>query len=396
MASIYRKFMRFQLLHSYYGVDAVTPDFVIKPTPRTAQLLRNYGLTFRNDPFGFRLLYAAYESDIPVAVPVPGGPTHEILPLHALEDMPDGESLDFILELKNTQFLHFTELPGLTTLRNQILVLDSLDRSSAAHDDFYGTLRYTMRYTLVPPTSYAMRPSIFSHTYTLVGNPYKGQLRVKDADGAVVWEAESIRTEDDVYHAKVNLSAQDPGIYTLEKLASGVVQGTPEAFYLDDAIAPNSTFAVVRLRKETLWETLQTDNASNPDEELGMVVQFDHREAQWKYKVVFKFSVMGDANDYRIVDGLSTVTSDDRYNTGNTGDQFFFLADGAATKFNGYDAIVFKSVDALDANKNYPLYSEPKFDINLQKSDGGSFSTFVSNLPKPGTKSYVPEVIIYV
>lgn len=391
MASIYRKFMRFQLLHTYYGEDAVTPDFVIRPTPNTLKTLRNYGLTFRADAFGFRILYAAYETDIPVGVPVPGGPTMEIHPLQDFKDMPNGEPLDFLLELKNANFFHFTELSSVV-LRNQILVFESLDRTSAAHNDFYGSLRYT----LDAPTSYAMRSSIFSLTYTLVGDPYKGQLRVKDADGNVVWEAESIRTEDNVYQAKVNLSAQAPGIYTLEKLASGVVQGSPETFYMDDAIAPNSTFAVVRMRKETLWETLQTDNASNPDAELGMVVQFDHREAQWKYKVVFKFSEFtGDTADYEITDGLSTVVDDDRYNTGLVGDQFFFKAEASASKFNGYDALVFKSVDsalpgALD--KEFPLYKESKYDLNLLKEG----VNLLTQLPNPGTQSYVPEVIIYV
>lgn len=364
------------MLHTYYGDEAITPDFVVKPTPRTAALLKNYGLTFRSDSYGFRILYAGFEDGEPV---------------HPLEDMEDGETLSFTLHLQNQSFFHFTELAGVV-LRNQLLVYDSLARTTEANTDYHGNLRYI----LDAPTSYAIKPSIFSTTYSLTGNPYSGSLRFKDSDGNTVLEVESIRTQDDVFNAKVDLSAEDPGVYSMEKMNNGSPEGPPELFYLDDSISANSTFGVIRLVKETLWETLQDDNvAASPDEEIGMVVKFDHRVAQWKYKVVFKFTeYSGDATDYVISDGLSTVVDDDRYNTGLIGDKFFFKAETSAGKFNGYDALDFNSVDdAPSPNpKDYPLFRESKYDLNLLKEG----VNLLTHLPNPGTQSYVPEVIIYV
>jgi hypothetical protein len=106
---LYLRLMQVSIRHNYYNRgNGECPDFNIYPTARSAALMQNLGLLFKDEGTGFSILYDAHREDV-------------LFRYLRRQEWPEGTQhcwtrLSFVLSLNNPYFLNFTELPiGLNT-----------------------------------------------------------------------------------------------------------------------------------------------------------------------------------------------------------------------------------------------------------------------------------------
>lgn len=110
--SLYERLMQVSIRNNYYNnLESRCPDFVVYPTRATSGLMRSLGLLFKDDGFGFSVLYDTTREENLVS----------FLRMQADAGEPEPKSeagrkgvwtrLSFALCLKNMYFVNFTRIP---------------------------------------------------------------------------------------------------------------------------------------------------------------------------------------------------------------------------------------------------------------------------------------------
>ena len=106
----YRRLFQVRFEHSYYNNnDFRCPDFEVRPTVATRQLLTSLGLLFKDEGIGFSVLYNRLRSELLLDY---------LRRQFQRPPSPDGDAgegvwtrLSFVLCLRNTYFVNFTDVP---------------------------------------------------------------------------------------------------------------------------------------------------------------------------------------------------------------------------------------------------------------------------------------------
>lgn len=382
MSTNYRKLFSIAINHSYYTNGNGASDFAIRPTAETLKLLNGHGMRFISGDAGNMILYRVnYNSG-----------TGEFDPFISVPEMDANLRLRFYVELKNPYFFNITNLPSTKPLRSSLYFFAG---SSAV---FSGALTDgDAKLSFLAPDELACRKSAFTYTYTLAGNPTNGVLRLLDEAGNTVREYQSPRDTNDEFVAHVEMTRLKPGKYALQKVNSGALEGTAEAFYFDADLNPAATFGLIEIPQTSIWQNIHDFNAINGNNEaVEANISFAARSEQWIYKIVFKKTPI--PVDLLIepvtIEETWTPVVGNRYHAVEATDKMYFAQDGMPSTFEGYDMLKFKSVvsDLDDSNRNYPLYQETKRNLNLKIDT----DTVLGGIPNPDFKNLKNEVIIYV
>lgn len=382
MARSYRRLFSFGILHEYYTKGDGNRDFIFAPSPVCNQLLSDGSLLLRDAPEGYMMFYRAREVD-------DGGPTFK--PLRPMTDVPDGTLFTFYLFLKNPQFFNFTDLGSLdgVPIRGKVFYYNTDDGVTT----IAGGETYAESVELPAPSLIPLYPPTFLYKFTVTGAPAEAEIRIKDSAGTqVVASFTQATDEDDAFTVPVDLSAWPEGRYSIHRYVAGVEDGTAEEVYVSGPAASAQPFAIVDIPKPSHWEDLQEFNET-PGENTATsyTLSFSARTEGWKYLVVFARSTYsGDSNDYEITDDLLTLL-DDRYNTTNVSDQFYFGLE-EVTSVNGSTALRFRSEDSIGNPAGYYLYEEAKHDLILKKIG----VKICNDLPNPAINTNTKEVFIYI
>lgn len=375
----YRKLFNLRFTHGFYREGKRVTDFRVTMTDETRAKLGSGGFFFKEQPEGFTMLYRATMQ------------TGLVKPSFPASDLADGELFTFRIDLLNSLFFNFTDLDAViagNSLRNRVLFFTAEGGTETP------AAGYVEKVSLVAPQLLRAFGKQFTYDFAQAGDPATVDLKVKDRNGNVVATASTPKKSDTAYSSYLDLSARPEGLYTIERWVSGAFTGDFETVYVMGGPGPGIPFGILEIPKHLLWEDLQTHNETPANNDvIQYTIAFSERLVVWRFRVVFAMhAYTSNPADYSLEDTLLTFLPDDRYNTTNPADQFFFGLESVTT-YDGKDALLYRSTESdLTTVKSYPLLEEAKHDLVLKELG----IKLRDSLPNPDISTLIPEVILFV
>ncbi len=236
MNSTFSKILELSLKHNYYN-NGLCPDFSIKPTAQTKDLLKRLRCIFKATTNGFFLSCDNLAKEIMPQILIKGN-----------------TRLCFIMELRKTNFLNFTTLPS----------------RSGGKDIYY--IHNEGKNKELSMKTVAMYPSVF--TYKFPATASETSLLVKDSEGKTYINESYTNKDQEEYSASIDLGSPSSGLYHFN--VSG--RDEDESIYISNESLGNGIFGLIEI-------TLPVDsNSKNP---IVYQYQFNAKSLVWEYHLLF-------------------------------------------------------------------------------------------------------------
>ena len=376
MDVIYKKLFSIRLSHRYY-TSGQCADIRIKPTPRCAQLLKDYGLMCVETAQGLTVRY-----------PAVARPQDRLLPLKPISETI---GFAFILQSKNPYLLNFSDLP-LNIGPSSVYQVDNLSANvqdgklllSADGEAPFVSVRDVI----------ALRPQLFN--YQAVHGGGAAAVEIRDAWDATLVQ-DTVPVVEGVLNFRVDLQRKLPGVFNL------LVDGLPQlTFYADDQLTRHNVFGLVNIYRDDRVPAAY--QFTDPGQEHAVLpktyrLAFNRRRTFWKYYVALKYRLKDLTpdkwpqdwpDDWKII-----YTPDPSVDITPDAGKIKTLTDGTL-------AVPFT------ADKALPLREAPIKNVQLKKTGPGANASGIreiDHLPNPSVRGIVPdasdgkiysEVFIYV
>ena len=248
MKRTFKNILGLTLLHDYY-IDGLTNDFLIVPTAATRHFLKKHRLIFRNTAHGF---YMGCDN----------------LTMAMLPRILAGKTLSFVVKLRNTDFLNFTELLSKSGSKD-IYYLHSQSKSEELTQEVV-----------------ALYPPVFTHQFLAINENTK-LLRVEDPEGNMrIEKTFTPEYVDQKLSASINLEGHFSGLYrfiVIDKPDENTenIEKT-ESIYITYESPAKDIFGLVEI-------TLPDFSAFVPDtyEASQYQYQFNTKASLWEYHLLF-------------------------------------------------------------------------------------------------------------
>jgi hypothetical protein len=377
MNAAYKELFRITLSHYYY-TSGQCADIRIKPTLRSRQLIKDYGL-----------LYVETAEGIAVHYPAVAGPSDQLIPLKPISE---AVGFSFMLQSENPYLFNFSELP-LDTSPSAIYYFNNLSAnvqngkllvSADSGSPFVSTL-----------DTIELRPQQFDYRADS-GGATTADVEIRDAwDRSLVQE--TVPVVEGILNYRINLRRTSPGQFNF--LVDGV---SKLRFYADDQLIGRKVFGLINIyRDDSVPAAYQF---TNPAQQHTVVpktyrLEIDKRKTFWKYYVALKYRLKNQTPDEWPTDWPAdweiVYSPDPAVHIAPDAGKIKTLTDGTL-------AVPFIADTAL------PLQEAPIKSVQLKKTGHGANASGireVDHLPNPSVKTIVPddsdhkiysEVFIYV
>ncbi len=361
----YHRLFNLHYSHDYY-VNGKPSGMSLQPTSETSRLLKGGKMLFKTTPGGVTVLYRALQDEITPMVNLPY------------------LRLRFVLKVSNpAKFLTVTNLDSASSkkYKSPSLLYFKNDPASASVNP---NQPEAIEHELID----AVRPSLFTFSFTMSDPPEEILLRITDETDSlvIIGKDESgdpipaewilIKNEDDIYRNQVDLRGKQTGKYVITiRNAADTETLKEETIYVDDELWGQNIMGIVDL-------IYQQDDGQLYGETEEYELRFNRKQTRWKYFIVLKNRSIDFTEDDLFIEDTQPEDAD-----------FYAAADFSregdapheSIRIQGNDTVIFKS------NAPVPFFELPKTDLRLKKIDTSETTVLIKNLPNPSPQGVVKK-----
>ena len=350
MTTFYEILLTVQTQHNYYA-SGISRDFEFYPTAETSEVLKRYGLLFKDTGDGFQVAFKASDQyNTPMV------------------ELDTDISLVFAYRLKTPALMNITQVT-----------------QKAYNEVYYSDLTTTNTDgTVFYPEPRKVNGLHFSEEFSSdneqlevsITNEAGKQLAFESLTGGEVVAENTGDSTSYRFVRQVSLRNQPNGNYTLKRLLKGATEDAT-TWYLNDELANNRPFGIVKI--DLSPSTINYNTTSK------YAIEWERRELYWEYHFVFTqdfedwtFELVDEGPD-------AVVAPDPTYPA-----EVEFKLEEVPDDFNEGEKMV------VSTKKKMPYYEIPRKYLKLMGEGGDDAIRTLDHLPNPSMHNPTPVIYINV
>ncbi len=334
--------------HNYY-TDERNSDFHITPTLSCMELLKDFGMLFRETVEGFTVLYPEFhdgDKDIP------------------FKPIDINLKFSFMIKSRNPYFLNISDLP-LNISSSKIYYFNNLTENT---DDGALYLASDLSNRFISDTDrMSVKPQAFHYVFDSVET--SSLVEVLDEANRVVF-SEKVFPVEEVYQCFVNLAKFPPGRFVLK-----IDDVQSLVFYASNELYKTPVFGIIDIFKNDILvpESYQFVNPvdSKNVSPKNYRVYINNRKTFWRYNVILKYNK--EYKPHRL--SVKHPVRGTKFNK-----------NGVQSLPDGTSVVQFESKEQLS------LLEKPVKGIKLRRKVQGKKEVEIENLPNPNIKFLNPDL----